>query len=257
MAIRFKKLNIIFLKLIMKKYIPLFLFFSVAINAQILDRFPQYQVPYIGGYANYYKDFHEIVIEKNMKPCSNKGETYEFRVLINEDHSISFIKDYNSGYIDRNKCAYELAREVAKHQTNWNAAKVDGFPKAAVASFIVFPDDLFDRYQEGYVPQITYPTYGNYEGGGAKEFRNGITNRIDTRRFDWNDRFNVIVEFIITKDSKIENILMIKSSSHEELDKQIVFGIKSTKKLWKPATINGQPVDYRYRLQLNAVTDPL
>ena len=50
---------------------------------------------------------------------------------------------------------------------------------------------------------------------------------------------------------------MIKSSSHEELDKQIVFGIKSTKKLWKPATINGQPVDYRYRLQLNAVTDPL
>ena len=67
----------------------------------------------------------------------------------------------------------------------------------------------------------------------------------------------MIVEFIITKDSKIENILMIKSSSHEELDKQIVFGIKSTKKLWKPATINGQPVDYRYRLQLNAVTDPL
>ena len=55
------------------------------------------------------------------------------------------IKDYNSGYIDRNKCKYELAREVAKHQKHWNAGKVDGTQKAAVACFIVFPDDLFDH----------------------------------------------------------------------------------------------------------------
>lgn len=120
-----------------------------------------------------------------------------------------------------------------------------------------FPDDLFENYREGYTPQFTYPIYGKYDGNGAKEFRKGITNRIDTRRFDWNDRFNVIVEFIITKESTIENIVMIKSSSHDELDKQIVFGIKSTKKQWKAAIINGKPVDYRYRLQLNASTDPL
>ena len=42
-----------------------------------------------------------------------------------------------------------------------------------------------------------------------------------------------------------------------EFDKQVVFGIKSTGKRWKAATMNGKPVDYRYQLTLNAVTDPL
>ena len=241
----------------MTKYFYFLVIFSIAIKAQILQEFPRNQVPYKGGYENYYKDFHDIIVEKNLQPCSNKGEIYEFKVLINDDNSISFIKDYSSDYIAKNKCAYDLAREVAKHQTNWNAAKVYDIPKAAVASFLVFPDDLFEDYKDGYLPQFSFPIYGKCKGNGAKEFRNGITNRIDTRRFDWNDRFNVIVDFIITKDSKIENIVMIKSSSNEELDKQIVFGIKSTKKQWKAATVNGQPVDYRYRLQLNAVTDPL
>lgn len=241
----------------MTKYFLLLFIFPVLLSAQILQEFPRNQFPYKGGYENYYKDFHDIIVEKKLQPCSNKGEIYEFKVLINEDNTISFIKDYSSDYIARNKCAYDLAREVAKHQTNWNAVKVYDVSKAAVASFLVFPDDLFENYQVGYVPQFSYPIYGKYEGNGAKEFRNGITNRIDTRRFDWNDRFNVIVDFIITKDSKIENIVMIKSSSNEELDKQIVFGIKSTKKQWKAATVNGQPVDYRYRLQINAVTDPL
>lgn len=241
----------------MKVRLLILLLIPMIFNAQILQEYPRYQIPYKGGYANYYKDFHDIIVENKLQPCKNKGEVYEFRVLVNEDNSISFIKDYNSEYVARNKCAYDLAREVAKHQNDWNAAQVDGISKGAVASFLVFPDDLFDNYREGYTPQFTYPVYGKYEGNGAKEFRKGITNRIDTRRFDWNDRFNVIVEFIITKESTIENIVMIKSSSHEELDKQIVFGIKSTKKQWKAATINGKPVDYRYRLQLNAVTDPL
>lgn len=241
----------------MKKIFSFLLILPYLFSAQILQEFPRNQVPYKGSYENYYKDFHDIIIEKNLQPCTNKGEIYEFKVLINEDNSISFIKDYSSDYIARNKCAYDLAREVAKHQTNWNAAKVDDVSKAAVASFLVFPDDLFEKYQAGYVPQFSFPIYGKYNGNGAKEFRKGITNRIDTRRFDWNDRFNVIVDFIITKEATIENIVVIKSSSHEELDKQIVFGIKSTKKQWKPATVNGQPVDYRYRLQLNAVTDPL
>lgn len=241
----------------MKVRLLILLLIPMIFNAQILQEYPRYQIPYKGGYANYYKDFHEIIVENKLQPCTNKGEVYEFRVLVNEDQSISFIKDYNSEYVARNKCAYDLAREVAKHQTDWNAAQVDGVPKAAVASFLVFPDDLFENYREGYTPQFTYPIYGKYDGNGAKEFRKGITNRIDTRRFDWNDRFNVIVEFIITKESTIENIVMIKSSSHDELDKQIVFGIKSTKKQWKAAIINGKPVDYRYRLQLNASTDPL
>ena len=241
----------------MKKFYSLIFLFPLMFSAQILEYFPNNQFPYIGGYEAYYKDFHDIIIAKNLKPCSNKEEFYQLKLLINADKSVSFIKDYSSQNIANNKCAYDLAREVAQSQKKWNAATVDGFPKAAVATFLIFPDDLFENYKDGYIPNFTSPIYGNYKGNGAEEFRKGIVNRIDTRRFDWNDKFSVIVDFIITKESKIENFVVIKSSSMAELDNQIVFGIKTTKKLWKAATVNGKPVDYRYRLTLNAVTDPL
>ncbi|KIA89297.1 hypothetical protein [Kaistella jeonii] len=241
----------------MKKLYFLIFFFPLMISAQILEYFPNYQVPYIGGYESYYKDFHDIIVAKNLEPCSNKEEFYQLKLLINANKSVSFIKDHNEQNVAKNKCAYTLAREVAQSQKNWNAAIVDGFPKAAVATFLIFPADLFENYQDGYLPKFSYPTYGNYKNNGVEEFRKGIVNRIDVRGFDWNDRFNIIAEFIITKEGKIENIVMIKSSSMIEFDKRIVYGIQSTKKMWKPATVNGKPVDYRYRLTLNAVTDPL
>ena len=241
----------------MSRSILLFLMISNFSYAQVLEHFPRYQVPYHGGYESFYKDFHHIVVEKKLEPCSQKGEFYQLKLLINTDQSVSFIKDFSEQNIAKNKCAYHLAREVAQYQKNWNAATVDGTAQAAVATFVIFPDDLFENYKEGYLPQFSNPIYGNYKGNGAEEFRKGIVNRIDLRRFDWNDRFNVIVEFIITKESKIENITMIKSSSMAEFDKQVVFGIKSTGKRWKAATMNGKTVDYRYRLTLNAVTDPL
>ena len=241
----------------MKKLYFLLFLLPYLFSAQILEQYPAYQVPYIGGYEAYYKDFHEIATEKNLQPCENKSEFYQLKLLINADKTVSFIKDHNAQNIENNKCAYDLAREVAQSQKAWNAATVDGFPKAAVASFLIFPDDLFQNYKKGYTPSFKLPIYGNYKGNGWEEFRKGIVNRIDLRRFDWNDRFDVIFEFIITKDSKLENIVMIKSSSMVEFDKQIIFGIKSTAKRWKAATVNGIPVDYKYRLKLNAVTDPL
>lgn len=239
----------------MRIFIFLFLILASFSNAQILEHYPKNQVPYIGGYESYYKDFHDMIIEKDLKSCADKSEFYQLNLLINADQSISFIKDHNEKNIAKNKCAYDLAREVAKYQNNWKAATVDGITKPAVATFYIFPDDLFERYHDGYFPAITFPAYGNYENGGIKEFKKGIINRIDVSGFDWNDRFNVMVEFIITKEAKIENIVMIKSSSNIEFDKRIANGILSTKKKWKPATVNGNPVDYKYRLTLNAVTD--
>lgn len=241
----------------MKKLYFLFFFIPFLFSAQILENFPKYQVPYQGGYEGFYKDFHEIAIAKNLQPCENKGEFYQLKLLINEDKSVSFIKDHNTQNIENNKCAYNLAREAAQYLKGWNAATVDGFPKAAVANFLIFPDDLFGNYQENYTPNFKMPIYGNYKGNGQEEFRKGIVNRIDLRRFDWNDKFDVIFEFIITKDNKLENIVMIKSSSMVEFDKQVVFGIKSTAKRWKAATVNGIPVDCKYLLRLNAITDPL
>lgn len=235
----------------------IFLIVPFFFSAQILQQFPRYQTPYVGGYKAYYKDFHDIILAKSLQPCSDKEQYYQLKLLINKDNSVSFIKDHNDQNIAKNKCAYDLAREVAQYQKNWNAALVDGIPVDAVADFSVFPADLFENYTQGYTPNFTSPIYGDYRGNGAEEFRKGIINRIDVRRFSWNDKFSVIIDFIITKESKIENFLVIKSSSMVEFDNQIISGIKSTKKRWKAATINGKPVDYRYRLTINAITDRL
>ena len=131
----------------MKKLYFLLFLLPYLFSAQILEHYPAYQIPYIGGYEAYYKDFHEIVTEKNFQPCENKSEFYQLKLLINADKTVSFIKDHNAQNIENNKCAYDLAREVAQSQKAWNAATVDGFPKAAVASFLIFPDDLFQNYK--------------------------------------------------------------------------------------------------------------
>ncbi len=240
----------------MKLLTILFLIAAIFINAQVLEQYPRSQVPYLGGYEGYYTDFHKIVTEKNLAPCANEEEFYQFSILINPDNSVNFIKDHNAKNIAKNKCAYNLAREVAQSQKNWNPATVGGVKQAAVATFMIYPADLFDSYREGYTPAMTFPAYGKYKNNGMEEFRKGIVNRIDTRGFSWDDRFDVIVDFVITKNSEIEDIIIIKSSSSEVLDKRIVYGIQSTKKKWTPAMINGKSIDYKYRLILHAVTDP-
>lgn len=224
-------------------------------KGQILQQYPRSQVPYVGGYEAFYEDFHQIVKEKELQPCQKTDEFYQLSLLINANGSVNFVKDHNSNYISANKCAYDLARTAVQYLKKWNPATVDGVAKSAVATFYIFPADFFSDVKPGYYPSIRFPRYGKTDKGDA-EFRKGIVNRIDTRRFSWDDRFEIIADFIISKDSKISDVVIIKSSSSEELDKRVVYGIQSTNKKWTAATVNGVPVDYKYRLKLTAITDP-
>ena len=235
----------------------LFLFlFSIDSKAQILDQYPENQVPYIGGYEAYYKDFKAIIAENKLQPCSNKSEFYQFSVLVKADASINFIKDLNEKYVASNKCASDLAREVAKYQTNWKSAEVGGEKVAAVANFIIYPDDLFKDQNDNYVPQISYPRYDNQEKNHMDYFRKQLIANLDLKRFQWNDRFTVEAEFIISKEGKMKDIVLKKKTGQEEFDRMIFYAFKDMKKKWKPATINGVPIDFRFQYMLTATTDP-
>ncbi len=37
----------------------------------------------------------------------------------------------------------------------WKPATLDTIKKPAITSFFIFPDALFDKYELGYLPQIT------------------------------------------------------------------------------------------------------
>jgi hypothetical protein len=228
-----------------------------AAQTEILDKFPKYQIPYIGGYEKYYKDFHDIIVEKKLQPCNNKNEIYQFRILIQPNSSIQFIKDSNSKVVEANKCAYDLAREVAKYQKGWNPATKDGLKTSAIAWFIIYPDDFFNNYKEGYYPAFTSPVYNDYKDDHLEHFRKDITSKIDLRGFRWDNVFVVETEFIITKEGKMKDILITKSSTSEEFDKRIIMGLKDIRKKWSPAKINGNPIDFRFKFTLRAITDPV
>jgi len=232
------------------------LFINLFSQNKVLTEFPKSQSPYIGGYEAYYRDFHDIIVEKNIQPCINKNELYQFSIFITADGNIKFIKDLNEKHVEENKCAYNLARQVAQYQKGWNPAILDGIKQNAVARFIIYPDDLFENFRNGYLPSFTAPVFNSLEKNNLDEFRKELLSKIDVRRFDWNDIFTVEAEFTINKEGKMEKIILTKSSGLYEFDKMIINSYKSIRKKWKPATINGNPVDFRFKHTLRAVTDP-
>ncbi len=232
------------------------LLFGCAVFSQstVLSKYPENQSPYIGGYTKYYKDFHDIIVKNNLQPCLRKTELYQFKVLITSDSTIKFIKDVHEDYVEANKCAYHLAREVAKHQDGWNPAVVDGVKQDAIAEFIIYPDDFFNNFRDGYRPDFTNPVY--YEGDDdLKQFGKELNNKIDLRGFDWKDVFTVETEFIITKEGKMEDLHLVKNSGMDVFDRRIIYGFKNMRKKWKPATINGTSINFKYKYTLKMITD--
>jgi len=87
-------------------------------------------------------------------------------------------------------------------------------------------------------------------------FRKQLIANFNLKRFAWNDVFTVEAEFIISKEGKMKDIVLTKKTGIEEFDRMIYFAFKDMRKKWKPATINGNTVDYRYKYHLSALTDP-
>jgi len=234
-----------------------FLFFLLPLFSfsQAVSDFPDGQTPYVGGYDAYYRDFREIIKDQNIKPCANEAEFYQFTVLVNPDATISFVKDRHEKYLSANKCAADLAREVAKYQDGWNPAVINGVKQPAIATFTIFPKLLFQNAADAYQPSITYPVYDNRGEKHLSHFSKQLKANLDLQRFSWNDRFTVEANFIITKEGKLEDIVLSKKTGLEEFDRMIYYAFKRTNKRWKPATVNGMPVDYRYSYVLSARTE--
>lgn len=213
--------------------------------------YPKGQDSYEGGEKQFYKDFHQIVIDKKLKPCENKAEVYYLKVIVKEDGSVKYLKDdSNSEMALKNKCTYDLGLEVLRYMDKWKPAIIEGEKKSAVASFFIVPNDLFENYKEGYIPQSDAASFENMPGGISK-FREEVVRRIDIDGFDWKNGFKLVVNFTVNTEGNIQDIKLEQSSGLKEFDKRIINGIKSIKKKWSPAKVGGVPVNYRFRLPIN------
>ncbi len=232
-------------------YLLLFLC-SIFSKAQF-ENFPKDQSPYDGGMEKYYEDFHRIIVEKKLQPCTNTDELYHFKVLIMPDSTIKFVKDSDEKDVIENKCAYNLARAVAKFQTGWKPAIINGQRTATIAEFLIYPDDLFEKYQSGYDSSSVYtlPMYS----GGINKFREQVSKNIDLSKFNWNGKFRVVTRFIVETDGSISDITLEESSGLSAFDEMVIKSIKKIKGQWTPGKIHLRAVRSRMKFPLTFSMD--
>lgn len=220
-------------------------------NAQVLDEYPKNQDFYEGGEVALYKDIHQVLKDSELQPCEDKKQIYLVKLLITEDGTIKYIKDdINKEYAESNKCAYNLGLKAVSKMNKWKPLMINGEKKSSIASFHIFPDALFDKYKEGYVLQSTDALFEGSKDG-INKFRSVLVKKIDISGFQWKEAFKLVSTFVVNKEGTIEDIKLENSSGVAEFDQRIINGIKSVKKKWTPATIEGMPVKYRFRLPLS------
>lgn len=230
----------------MRKSVIFILFlmvFSVA-SGQVLFRYPKGQKPYNG---DFYKDFHQVLKDNHIKPCENKKELYNVRVLVNEDGRVNIVRDVENSRMQNNQCTIEVLKEVLPKMKGWVPARVDGQNVKATTTFIIYLDDLFN-YKEGYKLR-NYITESSFKGEEINKFRQKVANRAYRRA----DKYTIIIEaklevaFEINENGEISNAFIVETSGNEEFDKEFIDAIMSMKdKKWNPLKYRDIPINNYY-----------
>jgi hypothetical protein len=248
----------------MKKTI---LFFSLLLSAlsysQILDEYPAGQRFYNGGITQFYEDFHNVLLEKELSPCENKKELLLLKFIVFPDKTIKFAKDADSLSYAANKCTYELSKEVFADLDGWQPAMVNNENKQyyypALVKIYVYPDDLFENFHKGYniVQKYKKPEFP----GGTEAFSKMVGGIVDLHKVEFgflDEQYTMY--FNLNKNSEIINIEISPKPKHENLEKELIYGIKGIRKKWKPATIHDIPVDalerFRFPVMINVDISP-
>lgn len=231
----------------MVKYLFFLLSSTLIFSQEIHEFYPPNQSDYIGGNVQFYKDFHQILVDKQLQPCENKEENLSFGIVVFPDQTIKYIKGKDPDE-EKYKCTFDLTKEVIKYMKGWNPAEIAGKKVAAATSFLIIPKDLFAPLPKD------YDTVGKEEiantSGGINGFRKKVAQSIDISRYNFEGTLRLEVTFIIERDGSMSTVQLAQSSGLKEFDEMIVKSISKIKNKWSPGTINGVPVRYRFRLPL-------
>ena len=231
----------------MQKYV-LFLFFSSLIFSQTIhEQYPDNQIDYVGGNVQFYKDFQKVLRDKSLEPCSDKNENLNFRLVIYPDKTIKYVKS-DDPITESFKCTFELSKQVVKHLKGWNPAEVNGQKVAAATTFLIIPNELFSDLPEGYDP-VKDLQMAMYEGG-IQKFRTKVFQGIDISGYNFTGTFRMEATFYIERDGSMSNIELAQSSGLKVFDDMLVKSLSKIKNKWKPGSIRGIPVRYKFRLPI-------
>ena len=234
-------------KIEMQKYLLFLLCSSSMFSQTIHEKYPDNQTDYIGGNVQFYKDFQQVLKDKNLEPCADKAENLHFRLVVYPDKSIKYVKSEDPT-VETYKCTFELSKQVVKYLKGWNPAEVNGVKVAAATTFLIIPRELFGEIKEGYDP-INDLEMAMYEGG-IQKFRKKVFQGIDISGYNFTGTFRMEATFYIERDGSMSNIELAQSSGLKVFDDMIITSLSKIKNKWKPGTIHGIPVRYKFRLPI-------
>lgn len=214
----------------------------------IYDKYPKGQSDYNGGNIQFYKELHQLIVDKKIQPCENKTELYSVKFVVYPDATIKFVKEEYPEKAEKNKCAFDLTRKLFKYLDGWKPAEVGGQKVAAITSMIIFPDALFDKYTEGY-DIINYMVPAKYNNG-INRFRSDLMNGIDVRSLIDSGGGKAVILFDINEKGEKENIHLEEEIGNKSFNNIIIQGIKNIKGKWTPEMIHGIPVKSRFRFPI-------
>lgn len=236
----------------MKQIITLLSLFVVFLSkAQVLDEYPKKQDFYEGGITNFYKEAHEYLISNKVKECG-ENEIYQPRILITKEAEVKWVRDFDTLNIARNKCAYNLSREIIKNLNHWKGAEVKGEKVGAITEFIIYPKDLMSNYKSGY-NAYTFVRPAEY-ATGMKEFRKDFHDNFMALFEDYHINGKLKLEFYIDQEGHIVNpsfypVINDKSFSHD-----FMRSLARVKKVWKPALYGVIPIKQRVAFPIDFST---
>ena len=88
-----------------------------------------------------------------------------------------------------------------------------------------------------------------FPDGGSQNFRKLIVDNFREKKVKGEGEESCELQFVIERDGSLTNI--IANGSNDSFNKEAIRAISKIKTKWIPATIDGQPVRYRFRIPLN------
>ena len=231
----------------MRKILLLFLFFVSFFKAQETIPFNHNNdLFYKGGFVNFYKEAHQVIMEKKLAPCDKKEALYHQEFIVTEKGEFKKIENHPNVY-NANKCASDLLDKILPELKNWTPVEKNGNNITAKGLFAFFPDDLFENYKDGYAPEKLNADAG-FKPNGLSSFRDEVAKRVDLGGFNGKGKITVIINFVVDIDGSVTDVAVEKSSGLKEFDERFVYALKHVKKKWDPAKYNGTPVRQRYKI---------
>lgn len=232
--------------------------FSISfIKAQQSIPYVNKDILYKGGFVNFYKEVHQVIIDKKLKPCEKKEGLYHQEFIVTSEGEFKKLEN-NPNVYNANKCASDLLDQILPELKNWTPAQKEGENISSKSLFAFIPDDLFDNYKEGYDPNKLISGVdvdAKFLGGGLNIFRDEVAKNVDLSGFNGRGKITVVIMFVVDGEGSVTEVKVVKSSGLQEFDERFVYAVKHVKKKWDPAKINGTPVRQRYRIPFSVNFD--